>query len=55
MRYNDFSEGFRGKAAKIPIFKDNKFNKQSVEELLTIIELLVVLIDDLKTIGEKCV
>ena len=49
MRYNDFSEGFRGKAAKIPIFKDDKFNKQSEEELLTMIELLIVSIDDINT------
>ena len=49
IRYNDFSEGFRGKVAKIPIFKDDKFNKQSEEELLTMIELLIVSIDDINT------
>ena len=47
IRYNDFSEAFGGKSVKIPIFKDDKFNQTSDEQLVTQIQILIFSIEDL--------
>ena len=47
MRYNDFSEAFGGKNARIPIFKNQAFNESSEQELKTQIHIIIVAIEDL--------
>ena len=48
MRYNDFSEAFEGKTARIPIFKNDAFNESSILELKTQIHILILAIEDLE-------
>ena len=48
MRYNDFTEAFGGRSVKIPIFKEDKLNKISEDELVTQIHILIYSIEDLE-------
>ena len=46
LRYNDFSEAFEGRTARIPIFKEDAFNDCSEAELKTQTYILIAAIED---------